>query len=407
MAAESRSYETQRSSFGGHPVRSVGGLAETIVRTLEGFGLMDVEQVIASASLPAVKPFLAQALGGSEEDLDRLVGELEGVLSPEAVAAIQGPVLARYALGGLVGPTPETDAKIRAAALQAPASLTAAGAPMIVNFTKLMPPVRDQSARGTCVAFAFTAVHEFFNKLSGDPQDFSEEFLYYEAKLIDPDPGKLLVPIQLTCGTYMNVVADVLNTLGQCREVVWSYNPLLLSSPSPFPCNNNGTEPVNARADAARYRLRTFQISIGDPASGIRLNIDPIKTALAAQSLVAVLFRVFNSWYQSKATEQTGFINMPIGGELPLSDNNHAVCLVGYQDDPNVPGGASSSCAIVGVRGGPGNALMVRGTAPSLTPMSVSRPTRHIPRSHYKYPLLSRGSRAALRSQSNPKDAMI
>jgi C1A family cysteine protease len=46
---------------------------------------------------------------------------------------------------------------------------------------------------------------------------------------------------------------------------------------------------------------------------------------------------VYNSWYLSASVRNTGRITMRLGSE-PVA-GGHAVCLVGYQDNPASPGG--------------------------------------------------------------------
>ena len=53
---------------------------------------------------------------------------------------------------------------------------------------------------------------------------------------------------------------------------------------------------------------------------------------------VVIASLVFNSWFRSAATHQSGKITMPLPGEQPLS-GGHAMLIVGYQDDSSVPGG--------------------------------------------------------------------
>ena len=103
--------------------------------------------------------------------------------------------------------------------------------------------IRNQGARGTCVSFTLTAINEYFRRVRGSVQDLSEQHLYQEMKLIDGSPA--------LCGTWQRFGAQVLSSRGQCREVVWPYNP------NP-PCNHNGVMPPNARADAANYKLRSW-----------------------------------------------------------------------------------------------------------------------------------------------------
>jgi C1A family cysteine protease len=58
---------------------------------------------------------------------------------------------------------------------------------------------------------------------------------------------------------------------------------------------------------------------------------------MSKQRPVTLSTPVYNSWYQSAATRQTGRITMRIGNEPAIG--KHAVCLVGYVDTAASPGG--------------------------------------------------------------------
>jgi C1A family cysteine protease len=58
---------------------------------------------------------------------------------------------------------------------------------------------------------------------------------------------------------------------------------------------------------------------------------------MAKQRPIGLSIPVYNSWYQSAATRQTGRITMRIGNEAAIG--GHAVLLVGYVDTPASPGG--------------------------------------------------------------------
>jgi hypothetical protein len=114
----------------------------------------------------------------------------------------------------------------------------------------------------------------------------------------------------------------VLANHGECREIVWPYNPNL-------PCNNNGTMPPNARPYALNYRPTFTALT---PRS-----VPAIKAALAGRRPVGISVPVDNSWYTSPETKRSGRITMPLTNDPQVG--GHALCVVGYQEHADGPGG--------------------------------------------------------------------
>jgi hypothetical protein len=310
-------FETHYSAFKGHDLSQTDIPREVIDKLLE-LGIQDVEQLVAVASVNGTYEALAEELGVSSGDFEQLIAEARQLLPPQVVTMFSETQEANLNMGALE-PTPEIMAEIESSITMMPQEMAAViSLPASVNHAKKMSTTRNQGARGTCVAHAVTATHEFYRSESGSPQDYSEQFLYHETKLIDGAPG--------ACGTWQVKAAQVLNNLGQCRESVWSYNPNL-------PCNNNGTRPSNARNDAAGHKLPTIILSPKD--------VTAIKSALSGGSVVGFSIPVWNSWYSSAETRRSGRITMRIGNETGPNGQaaGHAMCLIGYQDDSNAPGG--------------------------------------------------------------------
>jgi hypothetical protein len=78
--------------------------------------------------------------------------------------------------------------------------------------------VRDQGPRGTCLAFAATAVHEQARRTQrGAWTDaLGEEILYWTCKQTDGNRK---------CGTHPQSVADALRSPGQSAAGLWPYTP--------------------------------------------------------------------------------------------------------------------------------------------------------------------------------------
>lgn len=94
---------------------------------------------------------------------------------------------------------------------------TSAIAPRGADLRPLLPPVRDQGQRGTCVAFAVTAAHEMARAAgTAVSEDLSEEALFWGCKLIDGN---------WRSGTSFGSAAAALASTGQPLETVWPYDP--------------------------------------------------------------------------------------------------------------------------------------------------------------------------------------
>ncbi|MBY3278232.1 C1 family peptidase [Rhizobium laguerreae] len=311
MVGEPSNHRSRRSPFGGHPIRQIEGISGSILDALEGASLDEAEQILAVASLEPGRSALGMLFQGRDQTLDQVLERLAAAIPPAVAASVQEPTMTSFHLGALK-PDKQVEALNEGAATIAMAPPVAL--PTNVNYAKLMPPIRNQGGRGTCVAHALTAVHEFYRRRAGKPVDLSEQFLYHETKKIDGSPN--------VCGTWQVKAATVLSKLGECEEQVWPYNPL-------GPCNNNGQEPKAARTNAAKYKLGTIVLPPTD--------VTRIKAALAGGSVVGFSIPVYDSWFKSPYTTQTGRINMRIGNEPSVG--GHAMCLIGYQDDNNSPGG--------------------------------------------------------------------
>jgi hypothetical protein len=304
-------YTSNRSAFGGFMLEGADGVDGSTAQKLAEFGITDAEQVIALSVLPDVRPALEKALG--KADLDVLISTLRSDVGEAAASAAEQAPLGTLPLGA-VEPTPEIQAEI--AAMAGPPMMLdemPVALPLSVNHAQSMSIVKNQGSRGTCVAFAMTAMHEFYRRKQGLTRDYSEQFIYQRTKQIDGFAG---------CGTWAVKAAQALQNDGQCLEPTWAYNP------NP-PCNNNGVEPPNAMAEASSHKLTCVILNPKD--------VNAIKAALASGCTCEFSIPVWNSWYQSAATRNTGRITMKLPGDTQAG--GHAMCFIGYQDDESAPGG--------------------------------------------------------------------
>lgn len=328
------------SLFGGHPIQSDlseskvsarSPVTDQKVQDLKDLGITDYEQLYALVRLESLRPSLLTLLGTDGFKLQKIVNEAEsaiggyakmriyelndidhptGALEPKNIAPMTDDV--RFFESELKSTVDVTNYKQIMLKEQVESFGSTASPISQINFVRQLPRVRNQGDRGTCVAFAVTCINEFASQNPGYP-DLSEQHLYFETKAIDNSPN--------ICGTWISNACQVLGVTGQCREVLWSYNP------NP-PCNQIG-RPQNALSDALQYVKGSVQINPS--------NLNAIKSFLVNGKLVAFAIPVFNSWARSGETARSGRITMPLPNEKQTG--GHAMTLVGFQDDLNYPGG--------------------------------------------------------------------
>jgi Papain family cysteine protease len=290
-------------------VTDISSIPSGIADKLAELGLKDAAQFVDALRIPGVAETMSNYLDISVSELIELTAEVRRNLPPEYEERRQE--LEPLAFGVVLPPEREPD-EPSILPLQTPPA--AAALPTSVNNGAVLGQPRSQGARGTCVAFAVTAVHEHARISKGAGTDLSEQFLYDETKKIDGMPN--------TCGTWQMKAALVVRSLGQCREAVWPYNRSL-------PCNNNGVQPANAKPDAAARTHTLFKL--------VPTSLSAIKTALANGKVVGFSIPVFDSWVDNPTSRRFGRITMPTQGEQ--STSAHAMCLIGYKDQSDVPGG--------------------------------------------------------------------
>jgi C1A family cysteine protease len=187
--------------------------------------------------------------------------------------------------------------------------------PPEIDLHDRMPAVRSQGGRGTCVAHATSAVREFLLGEQSRGADFSEQFIYWACKQRDGFAG---------AGTWIEKGMAVLEELGACPEATWPYNGNAVTG-------NEGQGPPPASAEREALAFRVTAVT--------RLNatwVDSLREVLAAGSPIAFSVRVFDS-LQRPHTFRAGDLRLPLPLEASLG--GHAMCMVGYVDDPQTPGG--------------------------------------------------------------------
>ncbi len=311
----------------GTPLTAVEGFSSDAASRLAELWITTAEEFASAAYQPPIQADqddpndypdgrgqLATYLGLATNDVEILLRAVEAVL-PEGVSFDEQII--PVAMGAL----PVEDV---ASPEDEPVSF--AELPVRIDLRAMMPPVRNQMYRGTCVAHAVTAVREYLlgapsagggggNGDGGGGVNLSEQYLYWACKQRDGYPGS---------GTYISTAMTVLQELGVCPELVWQYNEYPIASDE-----GQGPPPPDADSEATPYRI-TNSTYISPRW------VNSLKEQLAAGSPIAFQVPLYSSFQQPYGF-RGGDVRMPLPNEKLTG--YHAMCMVGYEDDAGVPGG--------------------------------------------------------------------
>jgi len=296
MAVKQRPAKKKATAF--TPIEEISQLAAYLPK-LKALGYVTFEEFAGAAQIarPELEAFL-------DTPLDALMESIPS--SPQAIAADDQRVIDENpcALGALIDEVPRSSVALAAESMENTTS-------SCVDWTSMMPPIKDQATRGTCVAFAATAVHEhYLLNVTGSlarGHSLSEQFLYWDCKRSDGHPA--------TAGTWLGVAFPALKRDGQCLDPTWPYNPNPVSGNE-----GQGPPPPAAIVEALRYRIPNLIVL--PPTS-----VPDIRARLTLKRCVAFSIPVFNSWYANPYVKLSGDIVMPIPGEVRVG--GHAMCIVG------------------------------------------------------------------------------
>ena len=277
-----------------------------------------------------------------------------------------------------------------------PESATVPGLPPAVRLMDGFFPVRSQFSRGSCSAFATTALCEY---AIDRRVPLSEQFLYWATQEVSERSLE-----ELSEGASMEAVQRALDQYGICPAADWTYSsdPSAWSVSADPRFDHQGDARIAALSDAAQYRVRGCR-TIPQGA------VSQFKHALFRGLPVVVGVPCFQSWSsENEWASRTGQIALPLvcplrvpypfgtlerlseqiraqtdpegdlppretvekvalgmlaplleklvpGGSRPVvkelgssfafvvaaerPSGGHALCLAGYADDPSVPGG--------------------------------------------------------------------
>ncbi len=290
----------------GIPLEFIDAFPQEALQLLAGLWITTVEELVGAASLEGGVAGLAAATGQTEGEVNNWVGLASVELPPES--NITRGFTQPHGMGALdeYEPGDETDTLDRDVTGPLPPS---------VDLHSRFPIVRDQGQRGTCVSFACTAVREYLLGTTSTQGDFSEQFLYWACKQHDNYAGS---------GTWIHIGMGRLKADGIPGESIWPYNRFPIAG-------NEGQDPPPQGAVEAAADNKVFSFTKLTPT-----NVDSLRRSLADDKPIAFAVPVYTHWF-SEPTHSTGDIRMPLPNEK--REGGHAMCMVGYQEDENVPGG--------------------------------------------------------------------
>ena len=161
-------------------------------------------------------------------------------------------------------------------------------------------PARDQGPRGTCLAFAVTAAHEWSRQCRRAAfTDLSEEYLYWASKKVDGNHSS---------GTSGQSMSSALITAGQCDSTSWPYRGDTDETASDY------GPPAAAGVVVRRARLTRR------PGSAI----DEIRADLDRGAVSVLVIDVWKQFYKPVA----GVLTAP--AQADLLGTRHAVLAIGY-----------------------------------------------------------------------------
>jgi C1A family cysteine protease len=166
-----------------------------------------------------------------------------------------------------------------------------------------MTPIKHQGQLGSCVAFATSAIKEYFDTAEMAKEiDLSEQFLYGECKKIDGFPN--------VEGTTARAAFTTMSKSGVCEEQYFPYE-------GQFP-------PTNSPKSGYLTNAEVFKIKTYVSASG---GVDTIRQALYQNGPVSLAAVIYDSFMKSRYNG--GFVPAPTGAQL----GGHLMCIIGYDDD--------------------------------------------------------------------------
>jgi len=198
---------------------------------------------------------------------------------------------------------------------------TAAPLPRKVDLRQFVPDIEDQQSEGSCTCNSTTSALELLTNRAGKWEDLSRQFPYYVVREYENRIGQ--------DGAALRDVFKVGSKTGFCLESEW-----------PYLADNENVKPSDVAYASAATRLITLYESVPlavglNSTVGYWEAINNLKSALAEGLPVVIALSVNQTIFDLKGpvAQQNYSLRDPATSQLYPSVGNHAVALVGYDDD--------------------------------------------------------------------------
>lgn len=209
---------------------------------------------------------------------------------------------------------------------------------LIVDTNSTSFSVKDQSERGTCVAFSVNGALDILLERQGYESDLSEQNTYYEGKKLTNTWNDAGLPSESTIQLFVDANTKFV------EEAYWPYNS------DEFYCQDYLADYPNATCSTTEAQAGGEDYKQQDPqaaaSSGIALttahqlyaSLGRIKQALHQGFPVMLSLNANQDFMLATATDGVVGWNLKVD-ECGASVCGHAVVAIGYQDNDAVDGG--------------------------------------------------------------------
>lgn len=169
----------------------------------------------------------------------------------------------------------------------------------VIDLRERLGAIGDQGRRGTCVAFALTALH--LQELGETAPPLSEEFIYWSAKSRDQTMGE---------GTTYEAAIKGMAREGQAKSSLWPYDETVSHLDMEYgPSSAAITDALNRRAQG----------------TSLPVTLDILRTTLKTGRSVAIAIPI---WDELESADGLSVVSLPV--DIATMTLEHAVVIAGH-----------------------------------------------------------------------------